>query len=82
MVKVNRICGIDESNSPAMIDFRVMNTTCPKCRQAVQFAMQEDDFLDKDNEFLENQNRRLRVEIHRLNMIINKLINHQSSIIN
>ena len=73
-MKIERFCGYDEFGCPSKTDFRIMRTTCPKCKEQVEFIMQEDDFIREDRDFLEEQNLHLKDEILRLNKIINKLI--------
>ena len=73
-MKVERFIGYSENGCPSKVDLRLLRTTCPKCREYVEFIMLNDDFLKEDNAFLEGMNMKLRDEIHRLNLIINKVI--------
>lgn len=78
-MKVERIIGYGENGCPTKQDIRLMRTTCPQCKKAVEFIMLEDDFIKEDRDFLEELNLKYREEIIRLNKIISMLINNSLS---
>ncbi len=52
---------------------RVLQTTCPLCHKAVQFAMQDSDFVAEETETLEEENMKLRESLAKQERIIHHL---------
>ena len=58
-----------------MATIHIMRTTCPRCKEPVQFAIDNNDKQYKDDvEYYENLVPNLQREIKRLNQVIDKML--------
>ena len=56
---------------------RVLETTCPLCHKAVQFAIQEDEFQDEKIDYLNRKIKYLEEQLLRQKNLIDVFINRE-----
>ena len=49
---------------------RILDTTCPRCKQHVQFALLDDEFVQQEYDWLQKENTELRKECFRLRKLL------------
>lgn len=59
------------------VTFRIMDTTCPKCKQHVQFALNDDEYVENEIKFKDEIIAKLRAEISRLCKTIDKILQNK-----
>lgn len=62
-----------DPNEPQMV-FRIITTTCPKCRKHVEFAINDGEYLQEEIDWYKKLVIQLEDELRTQKLLINKIM--------